>query len=135
MKIKNFILFLFVFCFLSSTFTNTSLAKQTDTEQLVTQLRDGLQTDTTIFHPYIGASYGTVQGKIGTGGIDDKMASSFSFGSSFDIPLFPIRLELEYDNYKMSRTATTNSVSAKAFGLTGSIHRYITKRYAGKIHK
>lgn len=65
---------------------------------------------------YIGASTGEAHGKIGWNTADDEQAYTFSFGSSFDIPLFPIRLELEHATYKMS-DKQKSQIRAHALGL------------------
>ena len=77
-----------------------------------------ISTKASAYNLYIGTGFGEAQGKIGTQGIDDKQAFTAAFGTSLDIPLFPIRLELEYDNYRME-TNTLGLVNAKSYGITG----------------
>lgn len=48
---------------------------------------------------YSGIGLGKSKAKIDDTNIDDKHSFTFSLGSSFDIPLFPIRIEGEYLNF------------------------------------
>ena len=48
---------------------------------------------------YSGIGVGESKAKINDTNLDDKSSLTFSLGSSFDIPLFPIRLEAEYLQY------------------------------------
>ena len=99
MKNKNSKLFIFIFCLTLSLATCPTKYNMAHANNL-----------------YFGASIGESQGKIAGSATDDKQAYTFSFGSSFDIPLFPIRTELEYGNYKMSRN-TIGTTDAKSFGI------------------
>ena len=52
---------------------------------------------------YSGLGLGESKSKFEKTHFDDKRAFTFSFGSSFSIPLFPIRLETEYLKYNSQK--------------------------------
>ncbi len=52
---------------------------------------------------YSGIGLGKSKAKIEDFQIDNKKSFTFSLGSSFDIPLFPIRIEAEYQKFNSKR--------------------------------
>ena len=52
---------------------------------------------------YSGISLGESKAKFDNINLDNKRAFTFSLGSSFSIPLFPIRVESEYLKYNSKK--------------------------------
>ena len=61
---------------------------------------------------YTGIGVGDSKNKIENYHLDNKKAFTFSIGSSFDIPLFPIRLEAEYLKFNSKK----DSIESKIYG-------------------
>ena len=68
---------------------------------------------------YSGIGGGDSKTKINNYTLDEKRAFTFSLGSSFDIPLFPIRLEAEYLKFNSKET----NIDTITYG--GAINTYV----------